>query len=309
MLRVKLNRMGRISRSFLALFLVFLLGGSSALSEPVASCESVCEKHGEAFGKSLHHQWDRLFNGQRVCRFDPVGSRTESRDLVSGARMASSVLTGGCPMNRPVLEDFREAVESEGSEGLVRRSLEMVGLLSKPGCVQAVAAGAPLMRGDVLRLGHQAMVVASVGDDPFRIRALLEAHQGPFTFPGKSLVSGAQQLCREWLMESSQFQVSVIFLSREGGVGPRVRQGTFGSLISEDHPGSLWDQALQEWALPACVQKVMGRGDQASLLPAPRLKAERHSGVGAGCRGPATIDRSFRGSECALCCATGGRAP
>jgi hypothetical protein len=203
-------------------------------------------------------------------------------------------------MNRPVLDPFLSAMDAEGSQGFVRRSFEMIGLQNKPGCVREVLSGSPLMGGDVLRLGNQAMMVASVGEDPFGIRARLEEDSVP--------VSQAHQRCREWLMDTSKFQISVIFLSREGRHGTRVRQGTFGSLIGEDHPGSLWDEALQEWALPECVHRVAGRGHRVASLPPARLKVERLNGTGPGCRVPLGA-RASREHECALCCAVGGNAP
>jgi hypothetical protein len=223
--------------------------------------------------------------------------------------MAAAVLTGGCQMNRPVLEELRAEMESEGSEGFVRRSYEMIGLQNRPGCVQEVAAGSSLMGGDVFRLGHQAMIVSSVSEDPFGIDARLAAVSVPPAFSGRVASLGAQQLCREWLMDSSKFQISVIFLSREGRHGMRVRQGTFGSLISEDHPGSLWDQALQEWGLAECVQKVLRKGQKETGVGTSRLKVERLIDTGAGCRTPVSGAFSKQERECAWCCAAGGKAP
>lgn len=306
--------MGRNDRVLWAVLWIFSVWGAPSHAGAAVSCESVCDAKSGVSGKSIQQQWDQLFKGQRVCRVtsgsdSPSRSIQEHRDLFTGARMEAAVLTGGCQMNRPVLNSFRESVYSEGSQGFVRRSLERAGLQNKPGCFQEISAGSPMKGGDLLRLGHQAMIVASVGEDPFGIDARLAADSTPLRFSGKNPVSGAQQLCREWLMDSSKFQISVVFLSQEGRHGSRVRQGTFGSLISEDHPGSLWDHALQEWALPDCVQKVMGRGYQAASTPSSPLKVERHTGAGPGCRVPVSGLPSSRESECALCCAAGGRAP
>jgi hypothetical protein len=227
--------------------------------------------------------------------------------------MAAAFLTGGCRMNRPVRPEFQEAMELEGSEGLVRRSLERVGLQQKSGCVREVPAGAPLAGGDVLRLGKQAMIVASVGDDPFGIQARLASYSGPLDFSTKN-PSRVGQLCREWLMDSSKFQISVIFLSQDGSRQAKIRQGTFGALISEDHPGSQWDQALQDWAFPDCIQKLLGQKsvghiDRAFAGSPPKLRVERYPGTSKGCRLPFPGPAGSPDQECAVCCAASGRTP
>ena len=298
-----------------------LLGGgmNPVHAESRTPCESVCENRG--VGISIQNQWDRLFRGQRVCRVEAVGARPEDplrwveahRDALTGARMAAAFLTGGCRMNRPVRPEFQEAMELEGSEGLVRRSLERVGLQQKSGCVREVPAGAPLAGGDVLRLGKQAMIVASVGDDPFGIQARLASYSGPLDFSTKN-PSRVGQLCREWLMDSSKFQISVIFLSQDGSRKTKLRQGTFGALISEDHPGSQWDQALQDWAFPECIQTLLGQkpvGHIERILAGspPKLKVERYPGTAKGCRLPFPGSAGSPERECAVCCAASGRTP
>ncbi len=302
--------MGRFTWVFLCAFSVLLVGVTHTRAEAVATCESVCGSRDGYFGNSIERQWDQLFTGKRVCRIEaPVSSREIRPDLSAGARMVAAILTGGCRMNRPVRMEFRDAMESEGSQGFVRRSFEMVGLQNKPGCVQEVPAGTSLRAGDVLRLGHQAMIVSSVGEDPFGIEARLAADSVALSYTGKSSSSDARQLCREWLMDSTKFQISVVFLSRESRHGMRVRQGTFGSLISEDHPGSIWDQTLQEWALSGCVQKVSEKGHRTAGVPPSRLKVERPIANGPGCRVPVSGEFSAQERECALCCAAGGKSP
>ncbi len=296
-----------------------LFSGVSSMAradEPV-SCESVCGSTGAGITGSIQRQWDQLFRGKRVCQIDDGAPRVEDparwieghRDPQTGARMVAAFWTGGCQMNRPVKDELRELAEQEGSQGFVRRALESVGIQTGPECIQELPVGAPLRAGDILRLGQQAMVVASVGEDPFGMMGRLDALKtGLSARSGKKSSADVNQLCREWLMDASKFQISVIFLSSDKGGAPRVRQGSFGALVGEEHPGSRWDQAVQDWAVPDCAQRILGKVQRSIGVDSSSLKVERYSS-GPGCRAPSVLRKGSRDLECARCCVSRGRTP
>ncbi len=277
------------------------------------SCRAVCEGPGSVFSPRLKTQIHQIFQPGKVCRVEGVPSETETiatqeRNLAQGARMAGFVLMGGCRMNRPVLAD-RLAEVTRGSHGFVNAALESAGIRDSRDCRKALPAGSRIREGDILKLGHQSMIVTSVGEDPFGIEGRLKAGLPPHferLSTTKKISGGAEELCREWLLDTSRYQISLIFLAKEGEQGYRVRMGSFESLIGEDHPSSQWNTGLQEWGLQSCRERVLektGLRVKTSRTFYPSLVVERVQTQNPLCR--EDVSRVLRAEEyaCARCCA------
>jgi hypothetical protein len=207
-----------------------------------------------------------------------------------------------------VREEIADSTRVEGSEALIKQAYRFAGIQSRSGCKIDLPHGAKLQEGDVLRLRGQAILLTSLGEDPFGIGSRFKSGV-PLPVrklaAGKGALPGAMELCRDWLLDTSRYQFSLLFLASEGGKGVRVRAGSFESLVGEDHGGSEWSLAFQDWALSHCVDRVLaaaGVKTDGINLPAGSLRVERALGRQAKCRIPLPRMREVPGGACGRCC-------
>ena len=231
--------------SILVLLSTFL-GSSPVFAKD--QCDWSCGKvSSSAQNARLYRQVQAALEGKSKCSLQDDFDHA-NRNLRVGALQAFAIASQSCDvpvnlqkrdrnflMHAMMYQGLKLSAERNSYESKDFEPSQIYQNVDRLNCVFPVSDTSPLQVGDLMVSKDDAMVVDTVGADPFGIEGKLkEVSQGD-----------PARLCSEWVNDPTQFKISIFHARGRSSFFPTYGKST-----------SLWVTAMSERALKTCVYRV-----------------------------------------------------